>query len=64
MRTNSGVPPDTRGTYAGLMPLSFFSPHQGYAVAGASTHVVDEFRDMVKALHAAGADVRRAGRAA
>jgi len=90
MRASSGVPLETRGTYAGLvhkipylqalgvtavelmpvfqqdpqegscwgyMPLSFFSPHQGYAMAVSSLHAVDEFRDMVKALHAGGIEV-------
>jgi isoamylase len=44
------------GSYWGYMPLSFFSPHQGYSSAPAQ-HVADEFRAMVKALHAAGIEV-------
>jgi glycogen operon protein len=43
------------GNYWGYMPLHFFSPHQGYASASADGF--DEFRAMVKALHAAGIEV-------
>jgi len=39
----------------GYMPMSFFAPHRGYAQAGASP--LDDFRAMVKALHAAGIEV-------
>lgn len=85
-RANSGVSPDKRGTFAGLiekvpylqelgvtavellpvhqfdpqegnywgyMTLNFFSPHQGYGYEDASR----EFRDLVKALHAADIEV-------
>jgi isoamylase len=85
-RPNSGVGPEKRGTFAGLiekipylkdlgitvvellpvqqfdpqegsywgyMTLNFFSPHHGYA----SGEPVQEFRDMVKAFHAAGIEV-------
>jgi glycogen operon protein len=41
----------------GYMPLSFFSPHHGFAIQASSENVVDEFRDMVKALHAADIEV-------
>ncbi len=92
---NSGVVPDRRGTFAGLVdkipylqalgisavellpvfafdeqtappgltnvwgyqPLSFFALHPGYATGGAPLAVLDEFRDMVKALHRAGIEV-------
>lgn len=44
--------------YWGYCPIGFFAPHNGYAVATTRssdpTAVVDEFRDMVKALHQAG----------
>ncbi len=83
---NSGVRPDHRGTFAGIidkipylqelgvtvvellpihqydpqegnywgyMTLNFFSPHEGYANGDA----LAEFRDMVRALHAAGIEV-------
>ncbi|WP_088280200.1 glycogen debranching protein GlgX [Ideonella sp. A 288] len=93
--TSSGVPPQRRGTYAGLVdkipylvdlgitavelmpvfqfdaqdappgltnhwgysPVSFFAPHAGYAAARQPLAVLDEFRDMVKALHRAGIEV-------
>jgi isoamylase len=45
------------GSYWGYMPVSFFAPHSGYATAGSPEPVVDEFRNMVKALHAAGIEV-------
>jgi glycogen operon protein len=85
---NSGVSPDRRGTYAGLvekipylkelgitavelmpvfqfdpqegscwgyMPLNFFAPHHGYSSRTDEQH--NEFRAMVKALHAADIEV-------
>ena len=45
------------GSYWGYMPLSFFSPHHEYAIAQSSQGVVNEFRGMVKAMHAAGIEV-------
>ena len=45
------------GSYWGYMPLSFFSPHHEYAIAQSSGGVVNEFRGMVKAMHAAGIEV-------
>ncbi len=92
---SSGVPPDKRGTYAGLIekipylkdlgitavellpvfqfdpqdapkghinywgyqPVSFFAPHHAYSSNKAPLGVLDEFRDMVKALHRAGIEV-------
>jgi isoamylase len=92
---NSGVPPEKRGTYAGLIekipylvdlgvtavellpvyqfdtqdspsglinywgyaPVSFFAPHAAYASRKEPLGPVDEFRDMVKALHRAGIEV-------
>ena len=81
---NSGVPPERRGTFAGVidkipylkelgitmvellpvqqfdpqegnywgyMPLNFFAPHAGYASDAREAR--DEFRAMVRALHAA-----------
>ena len=41
------------GNYWGYMTLSFFAPHQGYAVRDA----VSEFREMVRAFHEAGIEV-------
>lgn len=87
---NSGVSPDKRGTYAGLvekipylkelgvtavelmpvfqydpqegnywgyMPLTFFAPHHGYASTRTAYAHHNEFRAMVKALHAADIEV-------
>jgi len=92
---NSGVTPENRGTYAGLIekipylvelgitavellpvflfdnrsahdgignywgynPVSFFAVHQGYSSSDNPLKALDEFRDMVKALHRAGIEV-------
>ena len=92
---NSGVAPEVRGTYVGLLdkipylqglgitavellpvfqfdvqeapegltnywgynPVSFFAPHCGYSSRRDPLHVLDEFRDMVKAFHRAGIEV-------
>ena len=43
--------------YWGYAPVSFFSPHQGYSSRTDPLGPVDEFRDMVKALHRAGIEV-------
>ena len=45
------------GSYWGYMPLSFFSPNHEYAIAQSSQGVVNEFRSMVKAMHAAEIEV-------
>jgi isoamylase len=91
---SSGVTPEKRGTYAGLIekipylkdlgvtavellpiqqfdpqssprdvnywgyqPVSFFAPHHAYSSRPDPLGVLDEFRDMVKALHRAGIEV-------
>jgi glycogen operon protein len=92
---NSGVAPDKRGTYAGLIekipylkslgitavellpvqqfddqdapggltnywgysPVAFFAPHSAYSSRRDPLGPVEEFRDMVKALHKAGIEV-------
>jgi len=92
---SSGVAPDQRGTYAGLVekipylkdlgvtavellpvfqfdphdaplglrnywgysPVSFFAPHAAYSSRKDPLGPLDEFRDMVKALHRAGIEV-------
>ncbi len=92
---SSGLPPEKRGTFAGLVekipylqdlgitavellpifqfdeqdaapglhnywgysPVSFFAPHQGYGLSPNPLTVLDEFRDLVKALHRAGIEV-------
>lgn len=43
--------------YWGYSPVSFFAPHSGYSSRRDSPAVLDEFRDMVKALHRAGIEV-------
>jgi isoamylase len=43
--------------YWGYAPISFFAPHQGYSSCQDSLGPVNEFRDMVKALHRAGIEV-------
>jgi glycogen operon protein len=43
--------------YWGYQPVSFFSPHQAYSSRQGPLGAVDEFRDMVKALHRAGIEV-------
>lgn len=37
----------------GYMPLGFFAPHRGYASNDVSEEILEEFRGMVDALHAA-----------
>src|SRR5260221_9349663 len=43
--------------YWGYSPVSFFTPHSGYSSRRDPLTVLDEFRDMVKALHRAGIEV-------
>lgn len=43
--------------YWGYCPVSFFAPHQAYNSSREPLKVLDEFRDMVKALHKAGIEV-------
>jgi glycogen operon protein len=43
--------------YWGYNTLGFFAPHAGYSSSGAARPAVTEFRDMVRALHAAGLEV-------
>jgi len=43
--------------YWGYAPVSFFAPHHGYSSRRDPLGAVDEFRDMVKALHRAGIEV-------
>ncbi len=46
-----------RGNYWGYDPMAFFSPHRGYADDPTPGSQVREFKQMVKALHAAGIEV-------
>ncbi len=43
--------------YWGYEPVSFFAPRSGYSSQRDPLKVLDEFRDMVKALHRAGIEV-------
>jgi glycogen operon protein len=49
--------PPGRVNYWGYAPVSFFAPHQAYSSRQDPLGPVDEFRDMVKALHRAGIEV-------
>jgi len=49
--------PPGRVNYWGYAPVSFFAPHQGYSSRRDPLGAVDEFRDMVKALHRAGLEI-------
>jgi isoamylase len=43
--------------YWGYSPVSFFAPHSGYSSVRSPLGPVNEFRDMLKALHRAGIEV-------
>ena len=43
--------------YWGYQPVSFFAPYAAYSLRQEPLGLVDEFRDMVKALHRAGIEV-------
>jgi glycogen operon protein len=47
----------TRVNYWGYQPISFFAPHHAYSSRPGPLAALDEFRDMVKALHRAGIEV-------
>jgi isoamylase len=49
--------PPGRVNYWGYAPVSFFAPHQAYSSRQDPGGAVDEFRDMVKALHRVGIEV-------
>ena len=49
--------PPGRLNYWGYAPVSFFAPHQAYSSRRDPLGPVNEFRDMVKALHRAGIEV-------
>ena len=50
------APPD-RVNYWGYSPVSFFAPHASYSSRTDQLGPLDEFRDMVKALHRAGIEI-------
>jgi len=49
--------PSDRRNYWGYDPIAFFSPHRGYASGDEPGCQVREFKEMVRALHAAGIEV-------
>jgi glycogen operon protein len=49
--------PSGRVNYWGYQPVSFFAPHHAYSSSTDPLGVLDECRDMVKALHRAGIEV-------
>src|SRR5215467_9104518 len=49
--------PPGKVNYWGYAPVSFFAPHRAYSSRRDPCGPVDEFRDMVKALHKAGIEV-------
>ncbi len=49
--------PPERANYWGYAPICFFAPHPAYSSRPGHLEALDEFRDMVKALHRAGIEV-------
>ena len=49
--------PPGQTNYWGYSPVSFFAPHGGYSSRPDPLGCLDEFKDMVKALHRAGIEV-------
>lgn len=49
--------PPGRINYWGYSPISFFAPHQAYSARGGPLGPIDEFRELVKALHRAGIEI-------
>jgi glycogen operon protein len=49
--------PEGRTNYWGYQPVSYFAPHAAYSSESDPLRVVEEFRDLVKALHRAGIEV-------
>ncbi|WP_426515515.1 glycogen debranching protein GlgX [Diaminobutyricibacter sp. McL0618] len=48
---------DGLANYWGYNTIGFFAPHNGYATDASAGHQVDEFKAMVRAIHAAGIEV-------
>jgi isoamylase len=49
--------PANQVNYWGYSPVSFFAPHAGYSSRKGALGPINEFRDLVKALHRAGIEV-------
>lgn len=49
--------PKGLSNYWGYSPISFFAPHAEFSTNGDPLTAIDEFREMVKALHTAGIEV-------
>jgi isoamylase len=49
--------PEDGGNYWGYMPLGFFAPHRTYSAGTSGSDRLNDFRTMVKALHAADIEV-------
>jgi len=49
--------PPGLGNYWGYSPISFFAPHPGYSSRPDPLGAINEFRDLVKAMHRAGIEV-------
>src|SRR5678815_3786734 len=49
--------PGDKRNHWGYQPISFFAPHHAYSSRPDPLGALDEFRDMVKALHRAGMEV-------
>ena len=49
--------PGERKNYWGYSTIGFFAPYNGYSSRGDTLGAIDEFRDLVKALHRAGIEV-------
>jgi len=49
--------PPGKTNYWGYAPVSFFAPHRAYSSRQDPAGPIDEFRDMVKALHRAGMEI-------
>jgi isoamylase len=49
--------PEGLSNYWGYSPIAFFAPHLGYATRPEAQLALDEFRQLVRALHAAGIEV-------
>jgi glycogen operon protein len=54
---DSQAAPEGLVNYWGYQPISFFAPHGAYSSRRGALGALDEFRDMVKALHRAGLEV-------